>query len=95
MNINIVKAMLIFVSTTCVNMCQVKPLESFKGGYHPIILHHNHFKMHVGTQDKPLYTPRYLSMAWVAMISNCHCKHVSFIIGRIKNDELIIFTKTK
>ena len=33
-----------FVSTTCVNMCQVKPLRSFKGGYHPIILHHNHFK---------------------------------------------------
>ena len=32
-----------FVSTTCVNMCQVKPLESFKGGYHPIIPHHNHF----------------------------------------------------
>ena len=31
-----------FVSTTCVNMCQVKPLESFKGGYHPIIPHHNH-----------------------------------------------------
>ena len=32
-----------FVSTTCVNMSQVKPLESFKGGYHPIIPHHNHF----------------------------------------------------
>ena len=32
-----------FVSTTCVNMCQVKSLESFKGGYHPIIPHHNHF----------------------------------------------------
>ena len=32
-----------FVSTTCVNMCQVKPLESFKGGYHPIIPHHNYF----------------------------------------------------
>ena len=24
-------------------MCQVKSLESFKGGYHPIIPHHNHF----------------------------------------------------
>ena len=43
-----------FVTTTCVNMCQVKPLESFKGGYHPIILHHNHFSFHVGTQGKPL-----------------------------------------
>ena len=32
-----------FVSTTCMNMCQVKSLESFKGGYHPIIPHHNHF----------------------------------------------------
>ena len=32
-----------FVSTTCVNMCQVKSLESFKGGYHPTIPHHNHF----------------------------------------------------
>ena len=32
-----------FVSTTCVNMCQVKPLESFKRGYHPIIPHDNHF----------------------------------------------------
>ena len=31
-----------FVSTTCVNMCKVKPLESFRG-YHPIIPHHNHF----------------------------------------------------
>ena len=31
-----------FVSTTCVNMCQVKPLELFKRGYHPIIPHHNH-----------------------------------------------------
>ena len=41
MNINIVEVD--FVSTTCVNMCQVKPLESFKGGYHPIIPHHNHF----------------------------------------------------
>ena len=30
------------VSTTCVNMCQVKSLKSFKGGYHPIIPHHNH-----------------------------------------------------
>ena len=43
-----------FVSTTCVNMCQVKPLESFKGGYHPIILHHSHLNIHVGNQDKPL-----------------------------------------
>ena len=43
-----------FVSTTCVNMCQVKPFESFKGGYHPIILHHNHPEIHVGNQDKPL-----------------------------------------
>ena len=41
-----------FVSTTCVNMCQVKPLESFKGGYHHIILHHNHLEIHVGIQDK-------------------------------------------
>ena len=32
-----------FVSTTCVNICQVKPLESFKGGYHPIIPHHKPF----------------------------------------------------
>ena len=31
-----------FVSTTCVNMCQVKSLKSFRGGYHPIIPHHNH-----------------------------------------------------
>ena len=30
------------LQTTCVNMCQVKLLESFKGGYHPIISHHNH-----------------------------------------------------
>ena len=30
------------VSTTCVNMCQVESLNSFKGGYHPIIPHHNH-----------------------------------------------------
>ena len=45
-----------FVSATCINMCQVKPLESFRGGYHPIILHHNHFNMHVGTQEKPLST---------------------------------------
>src|SRR3990170_843413 len=47
----------VFDSTTCVSMCQVKPLKSFKGGYLPIILHHNHSKMHVGTQDKPLSTP--------------------------------------
>ena len=33
-------------------------------------------------------------MACLTIISNCHCKHVSFIMGRIKNDELIIFTKT-
>ena len=46
-----------FVSTTCVNMCQVKPVKSFIGGYHSIMLHHNHFNMHVGTQDKPLFTP--------------------------------------
>ena len=32
-----------FVSTTCVNMCQAKSLESFKGGYDPIIPHQNHF----------------------------------------------------
>ena len=43
-----------FVSTTCTNMRQVKPLESFKGGYHPIILHHSHLKIHVDIQDKPL-----------------------------------------
>ena len=43
-----------FVSITCAKMCQVKPLESFKGGYHPIIVHHNHFNSHVGTQGKPL-----------------------------------------
>ena len=43
-----------FVSTTCVNMRQVKPLESFKGGNHPIILHHSHLNIHVGNQDKPL-----------------------------------------
>ena len=30
-----------FVSTTCVNMCQFKSLKSFRGGYHPIIPHHN------------------------------------------------------
>ena len=34
-------------------------------------------------------------MAWATIISNCHCKHVSFIIGWIRNDELIIFTKTR
>ena len=33
-----------FVSTTCMNMRQVKPLETFKGEYHPIILHHSHLK---------------------------------------------------
>ena len=27
-----------FLSTTCVNI-----LKSFRGGYHPIIPHHNHF----------------------------------------------------
>ena len=43
-----------FVSTTCVNMRQVKPLESFKGGYHPIKLQHSHLKIDVGIQDKPL-----------------------------------------
>ena len=43
-----------FVSTTCMNMRQVKPLETFKGGYHPIILHHSHLKIHVGIQDKRL-----------------------------------------
>ena len=44
MNINIVKAIYVdFVSTTCVNMRQVKSLKSFRGGYHPIIQHHNHF----------------------------------------------------
>ena len=43
-----------FVSTTCMNMRQVKPLESFKGEYHPIILHHSHLKIYVGIQDKPL-----------------------------------------
>ena len=26
-----------------VNMRHVKSLKSFKGGYHPIIPHHNHF----------------------------------------------------
>ena len=31
-----------FVSTTCVNMCQVESLNAFKGGYHPIIPYHNH-----------------------------------------------------
>ncbi len=30
-----------FVSTTCMNMRQVKPLGSFEGEYHPIILHHS------------------------------------------------------
>ena len=44
-----------FVSTTCMNMRQVKPLETFKGEYHPIILHHSHLKIYVGIQDKPLY----------------------------------------
>ena len=31
-----------FVSTTCVNMRQVKSLKSFRGGYHPIMPHHNY-----------------------------------------------------
>ena len=43
-----------FVTTPCMNMCQVKPLETFKGEYHPIILHHSHLKIYVGIQDKPL-----------------------------------------
>ena len=43
-----------FVSTTCMNMRQVKPLETFKGEYHLIILHHSHLKIYVGNQDKPL-----------------------------------------
>ena len=43
-----------FVSTTCVNMCQVKPLESFKGGYHPILLQQSHLNIHVGIQGKTL-----------------------------------------
>ena len=34
-------------------------------------------------------------MAWATIIYKCHCKHVSFIIGWIRNDELIIFTKTR
>ena len=32
-----------FESTTCMNMWQVKPLETFRGAYHINILHHNHF----------------------------------------------------
>ena len=43
-----------FVSTTCMNMRQAKPLESFKGEYHPIILPHSHLKIYVGIQDKQL-----------------------------------------
>ena len=42
MNINIMEAMLILFQLHA-NMCQVKPLELFKGGYHPIIPHYNHF----------------------------------------------------
>ena len=34
-------------------------------------------------------------MVWATIISNFHYKYVSFIIGWISNDELIIFTKTR
>ena len=34
-------------------------------------------------------------MTQATIISKCHCKYVYFIIGWIRNDELIIFTKTK
>ena len=40
-----------FVSITCVNMCQVKPLETFKGGYHPNIPHHNHFNIMLARKE--------------------------------------------
>ena len=34
-------------------------------------------------------------MAQATIISKCHCKYVYFIISWIRNDELIIFTKTR
>ena len=34
-------------------------------------------------------------MAQATIISKCHCKYVYFIISSIRNDELIIFTKTR
>ena len=34
-------------------------------------------------------------MAQATIISKCHCKYVYFIISCLRNDELIIFTKTR
>ena len=94
MNINIVEAMLILFqlhARTCARSSHSKHSkeDTILSYYITTILismlaHKvNHYKLLV-----------LLIMAWVTIISNSHCKHVSFIIGWIRNDELIIFTKT-
>lgn len=51
--------------------------------------------MHIDTQDKSLYTPRYLSMAWETIIFNCHHKQVYSWYSESRLSWVNIFTKTE
>ena len=94
LNLNIMKAILVLIQLHVCTWAKSNRLNFSEGDtilpYHIITI-----LMHVDTQDKSVLSPSYLGMAWEAIISNCHHKHVHSWYTESRSNELNIFTKTE